>query len=149
MVRTDGCPDFRAECSHLTHFSSRTCAFVSTITDSRRRDSTPIFSLGKVYTHISMVLYASQTYATTLTFLMAMALNPDKQRLAQEEIDKVLGGDRLPTVNDRPSLPYIAALIKEVMRWNPAVPLGECRPACQARKALTCFLRAGPSYVSR
>lgn len=80
---------------------------------------------------------------------MAMALNPDKQRLAQEEIDKVLGGDRLPTVNDRPSLPYIAALIKEVMRWNPAVPLGECRPACQARKALTCFLRAGPSYVSR
>lgn len=71
------------------------------------------------------------TYATTLTFLMAMALNPDKQRLAQEEIDKVLGGDRLPTVNDRPSLPYIAALIKEVMRWNPAVPLGLGRRTSQ------------------
>ena len=66
---------------------------------------------------------------------MAMALNRDKQRLAQEEIDRVIGTERLPTINDRPNLPYVNALIKEVMRWNPAVPLGEF-PRADPRSSL-------------
>ena len=66
---------------------------------------------------------------------MAMALNRDKQRLAQEEIDRVIGTERLPTINDRPNLPYVNALIKEVMRWNPAVPLGEF-PCADPRSSL-------------
>ncbi|OCH83785.1 cytochrome P450 [Obba rivulosa] len=64
---------------------------------------------------------------TILTCMMAMALNPDKQRLAQEEINRVIGGDRLPRLDDRPNLPYIAAVIKETMRWQPALPLGFAR----------------------
>ncbi|RPD52531.1 cytochrome P450 [Lentinus tigrinus ALCF2SS1-7] len=67
------------------------------------------------------------SYATTLTFMMAMALHPEKQRLAQEEIDRVIGSERLPTINDRSQLPYVNAVIKETMRWNPAVPMGLAR----------------------
>jgi cytochrome P450 len=52
-----------------------------------------------------------------------MAQFPDVQRHAQAELDLVVG-PRLPTMNDRPNLPYVHALIKEVMRWHPVVPLG-------------------------
>ena len=54
-----------------------------------------------------------------------MALYPEVQKKAQAEIDAVVGPDRLPEFEDRPSLPYINAVIKELMRWNLVTPLGE------------------------
>ena len=53
-----------------------------------------------------------------------MTMYPDAQRRAQAEIDAVVGNERLPTMFDRESLPYIDALVKEVFRWNPVAPLG-------------------------
>ena len=53
-----------------------------------------------------------------------MVLNPLVQARAQQEIDAVVGTDRLPTIADRKNLPYIGALVKEVLRWNPVTPLG-------------------------
>ena len=53
-----------------------------------------------------------------------MALYPEVQKKAQAEIDAVVGSNRLPDFNDRPSLPYINAVVKESSRWNLAVPLG-------------------------
>jgi len=41
---------------------------------------------------------------------------PDPQLKAQEELDRVLGG-RLPDFNDESELPYISALVREVLRW--------------------------------
>lgn len=52
-----------------------------------------------------------------------MALNPDIQAKAQEEIDRVVGNDRLPTIADKASLPYVEAVFKEALRWHPVVPL--------------------------
>ncbi|KAF5963181.1 oxidoreductase [Fusarium bulbicola] len=43
---------------------------------------------------------------------------------AQEEIDGVIGNERLPDCLDRPSLPYVNAIVKEVLRWHPIVPMG-------------------------
>ena len=54
-----------------------------------------------------------------------MALYPEVQKKAQAEIDAVIGPDRLPDFEDRPSLPYINAVLKEVMRWHLVTPLGE------------------------
>ncbi|KAF9647048.1 cytochrome P450 [Thelephora ganbajun] len=58
------------------------------------------------------------------TFFLAMQLYPEVQRKAQEELDRVVGQDRLPRIADRPNLPYIEAVIKELLRWNPVAPLG-------------------------
>ena len=53
-----------------------------------------------------------------------MALYPEVQKKAQAEIDTVVGPNRLPDFHDRPSLPYINAVIKELSRWNLVGPLG-------------------------
>ena len=59
-----------------------------------------------------------------------MVLHPDILRKAQAEIDAAIGKSRLPTFADRSKLPYIDAIIREVLRWRPPVPLGECYSAC-------------------
>ncbi|KAL5483180.1 hypothetical protein ACEPAI_8409 [Sanghuangporus weigelae] len=61
--------------------------------------------------------------AITIFFLM-MVLNQDVQKRAQNEIDSVIGLDRLPLPEDRTSLPYIDCILKEVLRIHPPAPLG-------------------------
>lgn len=51
-----------------------------------------------------------------------MLLYPDVQRLAQMHIDKVIGGSRMPTMDDEEDLPYVRCLMKET--------LSECYQGC-------------------
>jgi cytochrome P450 len=50
---------------------------------------------------------------------------PEVQARAQAELDAVVGTDRLPDFNDQPNLPYVNAILKEVLRWQPVTPFGE------------------------
>jgi cytochrome P450 len=52
-----------------------------------------------------------------------MTLYPDVQRRAQAEIDRVVGNSRLPNYSDHDELPYLQAVLKEVLRWHPVTPL--------------------------
>ena len=70
-----------------------------------------------------------------------MMLHPDVQRKAHEELDRVVGSDRLPEFSDRENLPYLAAVyresaryattslaiacVHELNRWRPVGPLGQ------------------------
>lgn len=58
-----------------------------------------------------------KTDAVTLTFILLMARNRPALRRAQEEIDAVIGNDRLPDLMDRSKLPYIECILKEVYRY--------------------------------
>lgn len=53
-----------------------------------------------------------------------MRQHPDIQQKAKEEITRAIGSDRLPEFSDRPLLPYVEAIYREVMRWMPVLPLG-------------------------
>ena len=53
-----------------------------------------------------------------------MVKNPHIWKRAQAEIDAVVGTDRLPEFDDRSSLPYVDAILRETLRWQPPVPLG-------------------------
>lgn len=46
-----------------------------------------------------------------------MTLYPEVQKKAQNEIDSVVGHDRLPDWSDQQPLPYVDALAKEVFRY--------------------------------
>ena len=47
-----------------------------------------------------------------------MVLHPDIQKKAQDELDRVIGRNNLPSFNDRPNLPYVEAVCKECMRYD-------------------------------
>ena len=53
-----------------------------------------------------------------------MVIYPGVLAKLQEEIDRVIGRDRLPDLQDRPLLPYVEAAVKETWRWNNVVPMG-------------------------
>lgn len=66
-----------------------------------------------------------QTVASITAFVLLMCLHPDAQARAQKEIDEVVGSDRLPTAEDEERLPYLSALIKEVLRYWTIAPIGK------------------------
>ncbi|KAF9468328.1 cytochrome P450 [Collybia nuda] len=72
-------------------------------------------------------LQSADTYAVVLSFILAMAKYPKVQEAIKKEIDQVVGGERLPTFQDRVNLPYVNATIKEALRWKAALPLGFAR----------------------
>lgn len=77
--------------------------------------------------YILGVLYeaGSDTTAIALSvFVMAMILYPSVASKAQEELDRVVGPDRMPTFGDLDDLPYIHAIVKETLRWRPVIPGG-------------------------
>lgn len=60
---------------------------------------------------------ADSTGAAIVVFILAMVLNPDVQAKAQAEIDQVLERRRLPEFSDQVFLPYVTAIMKEVLRY--------------------------------
>ncbi|KAF9062359.1 cytochrome P450 [Rhodocollybia butyracea] len=57
-------------------------------------------------------------------FILAMLMNPDVQVEAQRELDKVLAPGDLPTFSLKSDLPYISAIVREVLRYQPVAPVG-------------------------
>ncbi|KAI3396191.1 hypothetical protein diail_394 [Diaporthe ilicicola] len=82
--------------------------------------------------HLDMAITASafmiggvETTASIMQWFSALIpAYPEIQRRAQEELDRVVGRDRLPTVADEIHLPYIHAIVKEVERCHNPFWLG-------------------------
>ncbi|KAF8509773.1 cytochrome P450 [Hysterangium stoloniferum] len=76
----------------------------------------------ELISNIAGIVYAAgadTTTSTLLIFIFAMIHFPEAQLTAQKELDAVIGSNRLPSFEDRSSLPYVEALCKEVLRWHP------------------------------
>ncbi|KAF8740522.1 cytochrome P450, partial [Rhizoctonia solani] len=67
---------------------------------------------------------ADTSHASLMSFVLAIVQHPDVQARAQKEIDDVTKSERLPTMADRDSMPYIRSIVQEVLRWQPPLPLG-------------------------
>ncbi|KAJ8519138.1 hypothetical protein ONZ45_g3868 [Pleurotus djamor] len=73
------------------------------------------------------VIYAAgagTTWSELAMFFVIVLLHPHIQERGQEEIDRVVGRDRLPTFEDFDKLPYVGGLVEELFRWHPIAPLG-------------------------
>ncbi|KAL4926236.1 cytochrome P450 [Aspergillus undulatus] len=82
------------------------------------------------------------TVSALSCFFLAIALYPDVQSKAKEELDRVIGTTKLPTFDDSPRLPYIDAVVKEILRWHPVAPMGFLDYA----EYLVCILPFPASY---
>ncbi|EXJ70144.1 uncharacterized protein A1O5_06212 [Cladophialophora psammophila CBS 110553] len=66
-----------------------------------------------------MLAGAGTTSSIQNNLIMALALHPHVVEKAHAELDRVVGKNRLPNKDDEQNLPYIRAIIKEIMRWRP------------------------------
>jgi cytochrome P450 len=72
------------------------------------------------------LFFGAGTETTTTSIralLLRMLMHPDVQRKVQQEIDDVIGRDRLPSMDDRSRMPYTEATIQEAMRVGAAIPI--------------------------
>ncbi|XP_039709535.1 cytochrome P450 2F3-like isoform X5 [Pteropus medius] len=75
-------------------------------------------------TTYNLLFGGTQTVITTLTYaFLLLTKYPKVQVRVQEEIDHVVGRQRLPTPGDRVAMPYTDAVIHEVQRFADIVPL--------------------------
>jgi cytochrome P450 len=75
--------------------------------------------------HVHHSFGGGETTSTILEWwLLAMVAHPEVQTRVHSELDKVVGGARPPTFADLPSLPYVRATVKEVLRWAQIAPFG-------------------------
>jgi cytochrome P450 len=75
---------------------------------------------------VARELFTAGTETSTSTirwFLVLMANHPEIQSQMREEIDTVIGLDRLPSLEDEKSMPYSNAVIMETMRRYTIAPL--------------------------
>lgn len=54
-----------------------------------------------------------------MSWVLCMVLHPAEYQKLQEEIDNIVGCDRLPEFEDLPRLPRVRAVVKETLRWRP------------------------------
>jgi cytochrome P450 len=84
----------------------------------------------------TLILAGHETTATLLSWtIMLLAHHPAVARRLEQEVDRVLG-DRLPTLDDLPRLPYTEMVVREALRLYPPV-------WAMSRRALSDY-RAGP-----
>ncbi|ONM22197.1 cytochrome P450 12 [Zea mays] len=71
-----------------------------------------------------LIIAGTDSNANTLEWAVSELLkNPKILAKAMEELNHVIGPDRLVTESDLPRLPYIEAVLKETMRVHPAAPM--------------------------
>ena len=71
------------------------------------------------------------------TFVLYMLLYPEVQRKAREEIEGVYGKDTFPQWDEAHKLPYVVAVLKEVLRIAPVAVLGSYNLLCYLLGAMT------------
>ncbi|KAJ7157610.1 cytochrome P450 [Mycena crocata] len=68
---------------------------------------------------------ADTSVSAIKSFFFAMMMFPAVQKTAQGEVDKFFASEnRIPTMSDQAAFPYVASVLKEVLRWAPASPIG-------------------------
>ena len=129
-------PYFRRRWQRACAIYAETCAFIhaeiaDALGDKTRESFTRSYvavepNLTKVNVLLcDLITAGAETTATTLRWsLILLANHQDVQARLQKEIDGVVPrGERLPSLDDRPRLPYVESVIMEVMRFKTLLPL--------------------------
>ncbi|XP_072162887.1 steroid 17-alpha-hydroxylase/17,20 lyase-like [Diadema setosum] len=95
-------------------------------------------------------IFGAGTQTTVDTLYWAFALmseNPAIQKKVQAEIDSVVGLDRVPTIEDRGTLPYTEATLYEVMRYSTIAPIALPHSTMCDTKISDCIIPKGAIVI--
>ena len=97
---------------------------------------------------MDLLIAGTDTSAQTVNwFLLLLANRPEIQARVHEELDRVIGPDALPTVDDRTRLPYTFACLAESMRYRTIGPLGLPHRAAEDTEVGGYLVRAGTQVL--
>ncbi|CAI6099045.1 unnamed protein product [Clonostachys chloroleuca] len=91
---------------------------------------------------------ADTTYSTLLFLYLALVKYPGVVAKAHEEIDRVIGPNRLPSFADQDQLPYIDGIIKEAYRWQSVIPQGLAHSSDEDQVFQGYFIPKGAAVIA-
>lgn len=70
-----------------------------------------------LFIQLVIFIYDNKSADVLQTFIFEMIHHPEVAKKAQDEMDRVIGKEQLPTLSDRPDLPYLDCIVREVFRY--------------------------------
>lgn len=96
-------------------------------------------------------LYVAGIHTTKMVLelcVMVSILYPDVVCKAQQELDSMVGADRLPSFDDMKRLPFINTIISELLRWRPISPIAVPHAAIQDDEYMGYFIPKGATVIA-
>ncbi|KAI0638606.1 CyP450 monooxygenase [Trametes polyzona] len=118
---------FDAVEKNIANGDARPCIATALLEQKARMEGEAAVEFGEMAKDVCALAYitgADTTFSSVVAFFLAMVIFPDVQKKAQDELDAVIGPNRLPGFDDRPELPYINAVLQECLRWHVVATIG-------------------------